>query len=339
MALKPSHKIVELPRRSRPVRHRPWRAAVAALDARMAGIEGKLDGGRPATQALPVRMHTALVCSLLFHIFIIYGVTVRMPERAFFDQQSTQLEVVLVNAKSKARPVKADALAQHNLDGGGTTDEKRQAQSPLPVLPDQQATTEVNLALRRVEQLEREARQLMTDARSATQVESAQAAPATAPPTPESEVKPMLQATDLMQRSLEIARLEAKIARDWDDIQQRPRRRFVGARTQEYRFARYIEDWRQKVERVGEMNYPQAARDQKMSGSLIVTVAIKADGSVESVDINKPSGNRILDDATRRIVLLAAPYAAFPSDLAREVDVLHIVRTWTFTSADRFVSE
>lgn len=305
----------------------------------MAAIERKLDRGPPDTQSLPMSMRAALVCSLLFHVFLIYGVTVRMPERAFFDRQTTQMEVVLVNAKSKTRPVKADALAQHNLDGGGNTDEKRQAQSPLPVLPDQQSTPDVNLALRRVEQLEREARQLMTDVRSQTQVDSRQAAPAMPAPVPESEATPTLQATDLMQRSLEIARLEAKIARDWDDIQQRPRRRFVGARTQEYRFTRYIEDWRQKVERVGELNYPQAAREQKMSGSLIVTVAIKADGSVESVDINKPSGNRILDEAARRIVLLAAPYAAFPGELAREIDVLHIVRTWTFTSADRFVSE
>ena len=84
-----------------------------------------------------------------------------------------------------------------------------------------------------------------------------------------------------MSRSLEIARLEAQIARDWEAYQQRPRRRFIGARTQEFRFARYIEDWRAKVERVGELNYPQAARDQKIYGSLVVTVSIKSDGSLE----------------------------------------------------------
>lgn len=340
MAPKRSRKVAEFPRRARHARHTPWRAAFAALDARVGAIERSLDGGRPAgAHSVPARMRTALIFSLLVHLFIMYGVTVKMPDRSLFDNHNAQMEIVLVNARSKTQPVKAESLAQHNLDGGGNTDEKRQAQSPLPVMPDQKPEAEVKLALRRVEQLEREARQLMTQTKAQTPVETAQASPKTPAPQPESEAKPSLQASDLMQRSLEIARLEAKIARDWDDIQQRPRRRFVGARTQEYRFARYIEDWRQKIERVGEMNYPQAARDQKLSGTLLVTVAIKADGTVERVDINKPSGNRVLDDAARRIVQLAAPFSAFPPDIAKDVDILHITRTWTFTPADRFVSE
>src|SRR6185369_6670153 len=157
------------------------------------------------------------------------------------------------------------------------------------------------------------------------------APPAKTVPQSEPEPRPDPQANEILQRSLEIARLEAKISRDWDAYQQRPRRRFVGARTQEYRFARYVEDWRQKIERVGEMNYPQAARDQRMHGSLVVTVAIKADGSVEMVDINRPSGFRVLDDAARRIVQLAAPFSPLPPDITKDVDILHITRTWTFT--------
>src|SRR5207248_8062072 len=122
-------------------------------------------------------------------------------------------------------------------------------------LPDQKTDAEVKLALRRVEQLEREARQLMTQPNAKAPVESAPATPKA--PQPEAEPQQAPEPGDIMRRSLEIARLEAKISRDWDAYQQRPRRRFVGARTQEYRFARYVEDWRQKIERVGEMNYPQ----------------------------------------------------------------------------------
>src|SRR5688572_33273018 len=122
-----------------------------------------------------------------------------------------------------------------------------------------------------------------------------------------------------MQRSLEIARLEAKIAREWQAYQERPRRKFIGARAQETRVARYLEDWRQKIERIGDLNYPQGARDQRLYGSLTVTVAIRADGTVEQVDINRPSGHRILDEAARRIVGLAAPFSAFPPDLAKDV--------------------
>jgi protein TonB len=340
MALKHSPKVLAFPRRAKHARHAPWHSAVAALDARVDELERRLSGrGHSEGLAVGTRMRTALIASLLFHLFLVYGLAFKMPNRSLLDDRKNQLEVVLVNAKSKTQPVKADALAQHNLDGGGNTDEKRQAQTPLPVMPEYKPETDVKLALKRVEKLEREARQLMTHQQAnAPAVDTEVSTPKGATPV-EADPKPILQASDIMQRSLEMARLDAKIARDWEAIQQRPRRRFVGARTQEYRFARYIEDWRQKIERVGELNYPQAARDQKLSGHVLVTVAIRADGTVEHVNIDRPSGNRVLDDAARRIVQLAAPFSTFPADIAKDVDILHITRTWTFTTADRFVSE
>jgi protein TonB len=205
-------------------------------------------------------------------------------------------------------------------------------------MPDQKTDADVKLALKKVERLEREARQLMTQKHSPTPMDVAPT-PSKAPPQPEAEAVVAPDSADIMRRSVEIARLEAKISRDWDSYQQRPRRKFVGARTQEFRFARYVEDWRQKVERVGELNYPQAARDQRIYGKLVVTVAIKPDGTVEKIDIDRSSGFKILDDAARNIVQLAAPYSAFPPDIAKDVDVLHITRTWLFTRSDRFLSE
>jgi protein TonB len=162
-----------------------------------------------------------------------------------------------------------------------------------------------------------------------------------APPQPEAQTESKVgpNAADIMSKSLEIARLEAQISKDWDAYQKRPRRRFLGARTQEFRFARYIEDWRQKIERVGTLNYPEAARDQKIYGSLQLTVSINPDGSVETIEINRSSGHKILDEAARRIVQLAAPYAAFPSDIAKDTDILSITRTWTFTRSDQLSTE
>jgi protein TonB len=90
---------------------------------------------------------------------------------------------------------------------------------------------------------------------------------------------------------------------------------------------------------VGELNYPQAARDQKLYGNMVVTVSIKSDGSVDRVEINRPSGHRILDAAVLRIVQLAAPFAAFPPDIARDTDILSITRVWTFTRSDQLVTE
>ena len=143
----------------------------------------------------------------------------------------------------------------------------------------------------------------------------------------------------MAQRTLEVMRLEAQIAKDMDAYQKRPKRRFIGARAEEYRFARYVEDWRLKVERVGNLNYPEAAREQKLYGSLLLTVSIRADGNIESVEVNRSSGHRVLDAAAVKIVEMAAPYSSFPPDIRRDTDILHITRTWTFTKGDLLRSE
>jgi protein TonB len=134
-------------------------------------------------------------------------------------------------------------------------------------------------------------------------------------------------------------RLEAQIAKDMDAYQKRPKRRFIGARAEEYRFARYVEDWRLKVERIGNLNYPEAARAQKLYGSLLLTTGIRADGSVESVVVERSSGQRILDLAASHIVQMGGPYAPFPPDIRRDTDILYITRTWTFAPGDSLTSQ
>lgn len=328
MGLLPAKKGVVPPQRGRHNRHAPA-GAVAALDESLAGLERRL-----SALTLETRMQAALILSILLHTAVLYGVSFKMPDPSKLANLNQPLEVVLVNTKTVAKPPKPDALAQHNLDGGGNTDAERRAKSPLPVTRNDKQANEMSQAAKRVKQLEQEARQLMTRAKSAAQVESAPTRPE---PQPEAQSTP--NAADLMQRSLEIARLEAQISKDWDAYQKRPRRRFVGARTQEFRFARYIEDWRLKVERIGELNYPQTARDLKLYGSLVVTVSIKADGVLEKVEINRPSGQKILDDAALRIVNLAAPFAPFPADIAKDTDILSITRTWTFTRSDQLLTQ
>jgi periplasmic protein TonB len=280
------------------------------------------------------RFQYAVLASVVVHAFVLFGVSIRPPDMSRFDNLAPPLEVVLVNARSTSRPVQADTLAQHNLDGGGNTDLDRRARSPLPVTRDDKQTTDLTAESRRVQQLEQEAQRLMTQMKSQAKVESS-----AAQPEPQTETRVAPNATDLMTRSLEIARLEAQIDKQMDAYQKRPRRRFLGARAQEYRFTRYIDDWRQKVERIGTLNYPQAARDQKIYGSLVMTVSIRADGTVENVEVNRSSGQKILDEAARRVVQLAAPYAAFPPDISRDTDVLSITRTWIFTRSDELFTE
>jgi len=278
------------------------------------------------------RMQFALVVSIAIHAFVIFCITFKPFDALKESSMTPPLEVVLVNARSKTAPFKADAMAQANLDGGGTTDADRRAKSPLPVVRQDKSVSEATLAASRIQQLEAEQRRLMTQTKSPSRVD---AAPPN--PTPQAETVPAPNAADIMQKSLEIARLEAQISKDWDSYQKRPRQRFVGARTQEFRFAQYIEDWRLKVERYGTINYPQAARG--VYGVLVMTVSIRADGTVDRIEVNKSSGKRLLDEAAVAIVQNAGPYGRFSADIARDTDVLSITRTWTFTRSDRFASE
>ncbi|MDO8891215.1 MAG: energy transducer TonB [Sulfurimicrobium sp.] len=281
------------------------------------------------------RLGLMLLVSVLLHALIL-TVHFAAPALKQLPNPAAYLEVVLVNSKSASKPVKADALAQANLDGGGNTEANRRAKSPLPNLDRPHPDPALEQREQRVVELEQQARRLMTQAKSKQSV--AQSPNTTASPQhSEAAVKP--NAAELVQRSLEAARLEAQISRDWDNYQKLPRRKFIGARTQEYRFARYVEDWRMKVEKVGNLNYPEAAKQQKLYGQLQLTVSIRADGSVEGIEINRSSGQKVLDAAARRIVELAGPFSPLPDNIRKDTDILSITRTWIFTSADQLSSE
>jgi protein TonB len=268
--------------------------------------------------------------SFALHAFLMFGLILVMPEPPSAANFIEPLQVVLVNSKSKSRPVQADALAQHNLDGGGNTADERRAKSPLPTIRDDLKFTPEQRT-KRVAELEAETKQMLTQIKSNYSME-------------QQELKKQKNnkadnGDELVQKALEMARLEAQINKNWDDYQKLPRRKFIGARTQEYRFAQYIEDWRIKVERIGNLNYPEQARRQQIFGKLQLSVSIRKDGSVESVEVSKSSGQPILDAAAMRIVKLAAPYSPLPPSITKDVDILTITRTWSFTPSDRLESE
>jgi protein TonB len=271
-----------------------------------------------------------LPLSIAFHAFVLFGIGFVLPDPIRTPSFLQPLEVVLVNSQSRSRPLKADALAQRNLDGGGNIAADKRASTPLPTLSDDKQLV-LEKSSKSVKQLEEEVRRLLTQLKSTQSVDQEK--------TPKKTQTNTLNGQDLVQRSMEIARLEAQINKDFNAYQKLPKRTFVGARTQEYRYAQYVEDWRIKVERIGNLNYPAQAKQQKIFGQLRMTVSIRADGSVESVEINKSSGQRILDAAAMRIVRLAAPYAPFPPDMRKDTDILSIVRTWTFTTSDHLESE
>jgi len=267
----------------------------------------------------------ALAVSLFLHA-ILLSIHFKLPQALDLAREQA-LDVILVNTRHATKPTQAQAKAQANLDGGGNVDEPRRAKTPLPPTQQEQAGDDLASAQARVVQMEVRQRELLTQTQSAR---TAQVDADRLPPTPNNEIS----GRDLASRALALARLEAEIARNIEEYNQRPKRKQIGARVTEYRFAQYVEDWRQKVERVGNLNYPDSAKG-KLYGSLVLTVAIKQDGSLEYVEINRSSGHQVLDEAARRIVRLAAPYAVFPEAVRRDTDILEITRTWSFTGADQ----
>jgi protein TonB len=275
------------------------------------------------------RLALAFGISLCLHAFVL--ALHFKPPQALERAREQALDVILVNSKQATKPLKAQSKAQAHLDAGGNVEAPRRAKTPLPPSRERQAGDDLVAARRRVAQLEAQQREILT-ASGAQRVRETQAAPA---PTPQ---ETPLSGRDLADAARALARLEAEIARSIEEYNQRPRRKFIGVRVEEYRFAQYVEDWRQKVERVGNLNYPAEARG-RLYGSLVLTVAIKSDGSLERVELNRSSGHAALDEAAQRIVRLAAPFAAFPDNIRRDTDIIEITRTWTFTRADQLSTQ
>lgn len=292
------------------------------------------------------RLGLMIATSVVLHAVIILGLKFSPPDLKKLKDNLPTLDVILVNAKSQSRPNKADALAQSNLDRGGNTEANRRMKSALPVPSNRpkesiaKPVAESQQLAAKVEQLDKEAIQRQAQVvelehrvqQAMTQLTATRAVEQT--PVTSSTAKPKLDTSDLMAQTLEAVRLEAEIAKENDAYQKRPKRKHFGASARESRFAMYIESWRQKVEKIGNLNYPEAAKAQKLYGSLRMTVAIKADGSIDYIEINQGSGHQILDDAARRIVEMAAPYAEFSADMRRDTDIIEIVRTWSFTRED-----
>ena len=285
------------------------------------------------------RLGLTLSLAILAHGMLILGVTFIEEDQA--PARYDTMEIVLVRQKSPP-PEEAEALAQASLKGGGETADPVQPGSPLP---DPGLDTPP-----------------ARPAPAAPPPAPAQAAPtATAPPDSdnppeiallndsgppapvETAAKPAEQtpektpsATALLASSFRIAALSANIRQKLEARAQRPRRKFISASTKEYRYAAYMEAWRAKVERMGNLNYPEEARRRKLSGSLLLEVALNANGTINEIMIRRSSGEKILDDAAIRIVELAAPYAPFPHKIKQETGILHIIRTWQFMDNQGF---
>ena len=302
-------------------------------------------------------MQSALAVSAVIHVVLL---SIHFePELRKLQDRLPVLEVMLVNSKTESKPKNADVFAQSNLDRGGNTEQDRMMKSALPSVSQAPSNNAMTVDLQnsaakskqtmtaeekeqlRLAKLEKQAKELLIQLKSKARVEQTLLTNnKNEMVDQQGKTAPNQDALDEINQTLqEMNRLEALIAKQQDEYQKRPKRKFIGARAKEYRYALYVDAWRQKVEKIGNKNYPVAAKQKKIYGQLQMTVSIKKDGSIDKIELDRSSGHKILDEAARHIVELGAPYAKFTDEIAKETDILSITRTWTFTREDQVMTQ
>ena len=285
-----------------------------------------------ATALSGERFGFTMFVSICLHVVLILGVGFSILENV---STTTSMEVTLAQYRSEEAPEDADFLAQENQQGSGSLEEKAAPSTPVESRFNEDLIQDVSPFVESlIERTELSDQVLVTEAESLQQINDEPSEQ----PQQESEEQPLENLTE-SQLNDRLASLQAQLDIRRQAYAKRPRRYTISsASTQKSRDALYLDNWRKKVEAVGNLNYPAEASAGGIYGNLRLLVSLRSDGSVADVRILSSSGHRILDESAIRIVYLAYPFAAFPDELKQEADILDIIRTWQFHQTNSFRS-
>lgn len=274
------------------------------------------------------RLGATVVLSMLVHAMVIFGIGFSLEDGA---PLVPTLDVILTRTQTPLTPAQADFLAQANNQGGG-----EHAKSSRPTAPQAGPLPQPTDGLApRPLHAQTPAPSPPQDARVVASTRGDHVLP-TPRLQPQVEPDTLPPGQEKIERDIEMARLAAEIQLRSQEYAKRPKRKFVSASTREYAWANYLRDWVDRVERVGNLNYPDEARRRRIGGVVVISVGVRRDGSVESTRIIQSSHVPMLDSAALRIVKLAEPYAPLPKT-QDDPDVLHITRTWQFLPGGQLV--
>lgn len=274
------------------------------------------------------RFSVALIIAIAIHLFIIFAISFVPPEKV--KKKTRQgLDVVLLKHSTETPPEEPDYLAAVDQKGGGKAPEKNKPKTVNPGKTPQKGNARKNMPL-------------LVPKKSAPPVvkksvlASKKKAPKKAPKIQKKE-KPKLQKQKLInsnylsQLKKQIIDLEADLDYETNVYTKRTKHKYLNASTARAVDAEYVRQWTRKIERIGNLNYPDQAKRDKLSGTLILSVTLNPKGKVIDINIRSSSGHKILDDAAVRIVRLAAPFAPVPKNVLQNNNALVITRTWLFT--------
>jgi protein TonB len=276
----------------------------------------------------------ALATSVAAHA-VLLAIRFVAPEALRFEPADPGLEVILVNAKHSKAPTKAEALAQANLEGGGTADAGR-SKSPLPDLRKNENGDSIKALQKRIVELE----QLQQNVLTRVQKSPFNAAPVTDKDKPD----PTRTGADEVDTAKQIARMTAEITQTIEDQNKRPKRTHISPSTRQVGYALYYKAMQKQVEEVGTLNFPQQ-NGKKLYGELVVSIPVFQDGTLYQKEggprIERSSGNPALDRAALEIVRRAAPFGAFPQNMrsAGKDDLWIVITRFTFTREEKVKAE
>lgn len=268
------------------------------------------------------RLAVTLFLAAVFHALIILGIGFAPPKQKPISDLPV-LDITVVHQPPTETPKDPDYLANVSQDGTGNVHKKVPAQpklvahAPPPAAAPPKPPTPTKVVTAK-----------QSDQQMADKAPPPKPAPPARVPT----------ASELISKSMELVQLDQQLNQSLQAYAKRKRQTYISARTRAYKYASYMSAWVHKVERVGNLNYPDKARREQLSGSLLLDVALNPDGTIRNITLRRSSGHKLLDDAAIRIVRLAAPFAPFPPDIRKDTDVLHIVRTWEFMDNNQMSS-
>lgn len=271
------------------------------------------------------RLGFTLFLALTLHAIVVLGVGFTQRQRS--DQDALpSMEIILANSNSFETAENPDFLAQVDQLGGGKADDKARPSAPVsantPI--DQKGLADRDHAKLRKQQLAINNIYFLTQRESDARISKLKQQHEQDSDSP--------KASDVEQQQIKIARLQAEIRQMTIDYAKRPRTLTLTASTRKAIEASYLAAWVEKIERTGNLNYPQEARQKRLDGRLRMSVWLNAAGEVVDVKITSSSGSSVLDESARRILRMAEPFAPFPDELRERADQIVIIRTWDFKS-------
>ncbi|MEM7304221.1 MAG: energy transducer TonB [Pseudomonadota bacterium] len=267
-------------------------------------------------------MSFTLLFAIAVHALIILGIGFEFVRSESAPPSS--IEVILTKTKNMDEPEHAQVIAEHNQKQSGSVDHDARPTSPSMTQNTFLEENKINQSAANIHASQIEQNEMILRSKS----------PSTSTVKDHSIEELSRRSTEKSQKSPQnIAQLVSELSREKQLYAKRPRINHIDTLSAKSAIeAKYIKDWVEKVEITGNLNYPNRAKQNNLSGTLILSVLINQDGKVVSSSIQKSSGLPVLDNAAKKIVTMAAPFKQFPTGMRDQYDQLMITRTWIYNS-------